>query len=275
MYRMNNAWTNQSVHNKIMNQFIERYKSGDSSTPQGISYTTRDPKTGMQKTNYISVDEQKRRLATMIKQAKNSGSDGRCPMDNVKLHEHFDFLSRVYGVDRRQFGKNYNSKAKKLNFVDPHQMPTPRRSTSSRKPTGPSSQHSQTRGRPSTTHGTLKQPYQSRGSANGRQLHVGSRGGVFSYSNNGNRVYHKQFSSNNRHQSQGTANGRPLHVGPRGGVFHLTTGGNRVYHDRSQYCGNMASLGGGYGGNMGGGPRCKDGSLDMRCAVNRGRDKWG
>ena len=66
-------------------------------------------------------------------------------------------------------------------------------------------------------------------------------------------------------ESNGVANGRELFRGPRGGVYHMS-GQNRVYHP--------AMSGPGYGDGGGGGPRCFDGSRDMRFASNRGFDEW-
>eukprot|EP01047_Picozoa_sp_COSAG01_P059883 COSAG01_NODE_7256_length_3280_cov_1.623703_1_plen_533_part_00 len=64
-------------------------------------------------------------------------------------------------------------------------------------------------------------------------------------------------------QSNGLANGRELFRGPRGGIYHMS-GENRVYHPEMS--------GPGYGSH--GGPRCLDGSRDMRFGSNRGFDKW-
>ena len=76
----------------------------------------------------------------------------------------------------------------------------------------------------------------SAGSANGKQLIVGPRGGTYYENRNGNRTYvprdaprHSGTSTGSSHISSGSANGATLYQGPRGGTYYINSSGNKTY----------------------------------------------
>jgi len=78
--------------------------------------------------------------------------------------------------------------------------------------------------------------YISQGSANGRPLDEGPRGGISYVNNNGNRTYvprdvprHSGTLTGGRHISSGSANGSALYTGSKGGTYYINKSGNRTY----------------------------------------------
>jgi len=94
--------------------------------------------------------------------------------------------------------------------------------------------------------------HQSSGSANGKPLYEGQRGGTYYINESGNKTYVKPTSSSSssglgaaaasaassssegrftgmHHQSSGRANGKPLYEGARGGLYYINDSGNKTY----------------------------------------------
>ena len=72
----------------------------------------------------------------------------------------------------------------------------------------------------------------SGGSANGRAIEIGPRGGHSYVNSNGNRTYvqpSSYSSTGTSYVSSGSANGSTVYEGSRGGNFVFTSGGNKRY----------------------------------------------
>lgn len=70
--------------------------------------------------------------------------------------------------------------------------------------------------------------------ANGKPVYRGPRGGLYHWSESGNKVYHARPASATSGLVAGTTStGKTLYQGPRGGIYHYSSGGNKVYHSRS------------------------------------------